>query len=249
MVEVGATNKTHAFDYERAITPDTAMLLKVHPSNYRMIGFTESVSKTDRDARRCGKTPDAPAAGEDRPELLVYEDQGSGALHAPDVFGEYAEPTVRESLAEGCDLVSFSGDKLLGGPQAGIVVGRKDYIDRLKKHPLARALRLDKMTLAALEATLRLYLDPEDALRRIPTLRMLTEDAETVRERAEALMAALAERVTLEQAHLEIVEETGAPAEDRFPCATSPRSACACASRPATRKAARSTSSATATCP
>ena len=116
---------------------------------------------------------------------------------------------MRESLAEGCDLVSFSGDKLLGGPQAGIVVGRKDYIDRLKKHPLARALRLDKMTLAALEATLRLYLDPEDALRRIPTLRMLTEDAETVRERAEALMAALTERVTPEQAHLEIVEETG----------------------------------------
>ena len=209
MVEVGATNKTHAFDYERAITPDTAMLLKVHPSNYRMIGFTESVSKTD--LRRIADAENArrAAAGEDRPELLVYEDQGSGAFMHLDVFGEYAEPTVRESLAEGCDLVSFSGDKLLGGPQAGIVVGRKDYIDRLKKHPLARALRLDKMTLAALEATLRLYLDPEDALRRIPTLRMLTEDAETVRERAEALMAALAERVTPGQAHLEIVEETG----------------------------------------
>ena len=209
MVEVGATNKTHAFDYERAITPDTAMLLKVHPSNYRMIGFTESVPKTD--LRRIADAENArrAAAGEDRPELLVYEDQGSGAFMHLDVFGEYAEPTVRESLAEGCDLVSFSGDKLLGGPQAGIVVGRKDYIDRLKKHPLARALRLDKMTLAALEATLRLYLDPEDALRRIPTLRMLTEDAETVRERAETLMAALAERVTPGQAHLEIVEETG----------------------------------------
>ena len=209
MVEVGATNKTHAFDYERAITPDTAMLLKVHPSNYRMIGFTESVSKTD--LRRIADTENArrSAAGGTYPEVLVYEDQGSGAFMHLDVFGEYAEPTVRESLAEGCDLVSFSGDKLLGGPQAGIVVGRKDYIDRLKKHPLARALRLDKMTLAALEATLRLYLDPEDALARIPTLRMLTEDAETVRERAEALMAALAERVMPEQAQLEIVEETG----------------------------------------
>ena len=209
MVEVGATNKTHAFDYERAITPDTAMLLKVHPSNYRMIGFTESVSKTD--LRRIADAENARRAAEGAatPELLVYEDQGSGALMRLDVFGEYAEPTVRESLAEGCDLVSFSGDKLLGGPQAGIVVGRKEYIDRLKKHPLARALRLDKMTLAALEATLRLYLDPEDALRRIPTLRMLTEDAETVRERAKALMAALAERVTPKQAQLEIVEETG----------------------------------------
>lgn len=209
MVEVGATNKTHASDYERAITPDTAMLLKVHPSNYRMIGFTESVSKTDLRHIADAENARRAAAGEDRPELLVYEDQGSGALMHLDVFGEYAEPTVRESLAEGCDLVSFSGDKLLGGPQAGIVVGRKDYINRLKKHPLARALRLDKMTLAALEATLRLYLDPEDALRRIPTLRMLTEDAETVRERAETLMAALAERVTPGQAHLEIVEETG----------------------------------------
>ncbi len=197
MVEVGATNKTHASDYERAITPDTAMLLKVHPSNYRMIGFTESVSKTDLRHIADAENARRAAAGEDRPELLVYEDQGSGAfIHLECVLGEYAEPTVRESLAEGCDLVSFSGDKLLGGPQAGIVVGRKDYIDRLKKHPLARALRLDKMTLAALEATLRLYLDPEDALRRIPTLRMLTEDVETMRERAEALMAALAERVT-----------------------------------------------------
>lgn len=190
MVEVGATNKTHAFDYERAITPDTAMLLKVHPSNYRMIGFTESVSE-DRPAthRRCGKRPTR-RRGRRPPRAARLRGSGSGAFMHLDVFGEYAEPTVRESLAEGCDLVSFSGDKLLGGPQAGIVVGRKDYIDRLKKHPLARALRLDKMTLAALEATLRLYLDPEDALRRIPTLRMLTEDAETVRERAEALMAA-----------------------------------------------------------
>ena len=158
-------------------------------------------------------------------------------------------PRCANRLPKDATWSASRATELLGGPQAGIVVGRKDYIDRLKKHPLARALRLDKMTLAALEATLRLYLDPEDALRRIPTLRMLTEDAETVRERAEALMVALAERVTPEQAHLEIVEETGAPAAVRFPCATSPRSACACVSQPATRKAARNTFSATATCP
>ncbi|WP_417751217.1 L-seryl-tRNA(Sec) selenium transferase [Senegalimassilia faecalis] len=209
MVEVGATNKTHAFDYERAITPDTAMLLKVHPSNYRMIGFTESVSKAD--LRRIADAENARrrAAGSCAPDVLVYEDQGSGAFLHLDVFGEYAEPTVRESLSGGCDLVSFSGDKLLGGPQAGIIVGKKAYIDRLKKHPLARAMRLDKMTLAALEATLRLYLDPQAALQQIPTLRMLTEDAGVVHERAEALMHALRKHVSARQAHLDIVEETG----------------------------------------
>lgn len=209
MVEVGTTNKTHPADYERALTPDTAMLLKVHPSNYRMIGFTESVSKTDLRRIADSENTRRHAAGLDVPDVLVYEDQGSGAFIHLDVFGEYAEPTVRESLQGGCDLVSFSGDKLLGGPQAGIVVGKKEYIDRLKKHPLARALRLDKMTLAALEATLRLYLDPEAALREIPTLRMLTEDATVVRERAEALMHALRKRVAPRQAHLSIVEETG----------------------------------------
>ena len=197
LVEVGATNRTHLSDYERAITPDTAMILKVHPSNYRIEGFHEEVGSREL------------AALAHKHGLLFYEDQGSGALLPDDILVRGGEETTPASVLAGLDLVSCSGDKLLGGPQAGIVVGRKDYIDRLKKHPLARALRLDKMTLAALEATLRLYLDPEDALRRIPTLRMLTEDVETVRERAEALMAALAERVTPGQAHLEIVEETG----------------------------------------
>ncbi len=215
MVEVGTTNKTHAVDYERAITDDTAMLLKVHPSNYRLVGFTESVSKSD--LRRIADTDNArrakrAAAGEEGAAVepvLVYEDQGSGAFMRLDVFGEYAEPTVRESLSAGCDLVSFSGDKLLGGPQAGIVVGRRELIDRLKKNPLARAMRLDKMTLAALEATLRIYLDPEEALKKIPTLRMLTEPAESVKERASALLHALRKKVTARQAHLEVVEETG----------------------------------------
>ena len=215
MVEVGTTNKTHAIDYERAITPDTAMLLKVHPSNYRLVGFTESVSKAElrriADAENARRRAAAEASGalEQARQLLVYEDQGSGAFMRLEVFGEYAEPTVRESLAAGCDLVSFSGDKLLGGPQAGIVVGRRELIERLKKNPLARAMRLDKMTLAALEATLRIYLEPDEALKKIPTLRMLTEPAEDVKERAKVLAHALRKQVTARQAHLEVVEETG----------------------------------------
>ena len=215
MVEVGTTNKTHAIDYERSITPDTSMLLKVHPSNYRLVGFTESVSKAElrriADAENARRRAAAEASGalEQAPQLLVYEDQGSGAFMRLEVFGEYAEPTVRESLAAGCDLVSFSGDKLLGGPQAGIVVGRRELIERLKKNPLARAMRLDKMTLAALEATLRIYLEPDEALKKIPTLRMLTEPAEDVKERATTLLHALRKQVTARQAHLEVVEETG----------------------------------------
>ena len=210
MVEVGATNKTHLSDYVRAVTPDTAMVLKVHPSNYRLIGFTESVAISELRSLADDENAAREQAGRTSSDkLLVYEDQGSGAFMRLTCFGDYAEPTVSESLQAGADLVSFSGDKLLGGPQAGIIVGSKPLIARLKKNPLARALRLDKMTLAALEATLRLYLNPENARREVPTLRMLTEDAETVRERAEALMAALAERVTPGQAQLEIVEETG----------------------------------------
>lgn len=198
MVEVGTTNKTHAVDYQRAITPETAMLLKVHPSNYRMIGFTESVS--------IGELREmADAANAER--MLVYEDQGSGAFLHLECFGAYAEPTVAHSLREGADLVSFSGDKLLGGPQAGIVVGSKELIDRLKANPLARAVRLDKMTIAALEATLRLYLDPEKARESIPTVRMLTEDASVVRARAHALADALSSAVSADAATFDVVEE------------------------------------------
>ena len=221
MVEVGTTNKTHVADYERALSPDTAMLLKVHPSNYRMVGFTESVSVKDlrqvadeENARRgaagaaAGDGAAAGGAASGTDGVLVYEDQGSGALMRLECFGDYAEPTVAESLRAGCDLVSFSGDKLLGGPQAGIVVGRRALIDRLKKNPLARALRLDKMTLAALEATLRIYLDPERALTAIPTLRMLTEPAESVRERAYALARALADAVPAACGTVDVIGET-----------------------------------------
>ena len=206
MVEVGATNKTHAADYERALTPDTAMLLKVHPSNYRIVGFSEQVGMRELRALADAENERRCAAGVED-EVLVYEDQGSGAFINLACFGAYAEPTVAESLRGGCDLVSFSGDKLLGGPQAGIVVGSKQLIDRLKKNPLARAMRLDKMTLAALEATLRLYLDPERALAAIPTLRMLSEPDGAVRERAERLADALRRAVPAGCACIEVVPE------------------------------------------
>jgi L-seryl-tRNA(Ser) seleniumtransferase len=182
MVEVGATNKTHLRDYEQAITAKTGLLLKVHSSNYRMVGFTEEVSLEELSA--LGRSRGVP----------VYEDQGSGVLIDLRPFGLPDEPTVRSSIEAGADLVSVSGDKLLGGPQAGILCGRRDIIERLKRHPLARALRLDKMTLAALEATLRLYLDPARALAEIPTLGMLTAPGDTVRTRAHALAARVSVR-------------------------------------------------------
>lgn len=208
MVEVGTTNKTHAYDYERAVTDDTAMLLKVHTSNYRLVGFTESVDA--REMRRIADEAQAArrAAGKPEGRILVYEDLGSGALLPLRQLGADAEPTAGEALRRGCDLVSFSGDKMLGGPQAGIVIGSAELIDRLKRNPLARALRLDKLTLAALEATLRLYLDPERARREIPTLRMLEAPASDMKTRAEALMQCISEKVAPTCARLEVVPTT-----------------------------------------
>lgn len=179
MVEVGATNKTHVRDYAAAITPKTGLLLKVHSSNFKVVGFTEEVDLVD-----------LVALGNSR-GIPVFEDQGSGVLLDLRPYGLPYEPTVGESIACGAPLVSCSGDKLLGGPQAGILCGSQEIISRLKRHPMARALRLDKMTLAALEVTLRTYLDPERALREIPTLRMITTPVETVRKRAEALASAI----------------------------------------------------------
>ena len=165
--EVGTTNRTRATDYEAAIGPDTAMLLRVHQSNFRIVGFTEQPGLEDL----------AQVAG--RHELVLVDDLGSGAL--VDVGDE---PTARSSLAADADLVCFSGDKLLGGPQAGIVVGRADLVEKLRRHPLQRALRADKLTLAALEATLAVAIDaPEE----IPVVRMLRESPETVRARATRL--------------------------------------------------------------
>ncbi len=167
LVEVGTTNRTRAADYERAIGPETALLLRVHQSNFRVVGFTELPSTEEL----------AAVAG--RHALPLVEDLGSGAL-----LPLHDEPQVRDALVAGADLVCFSGDKLLGGPQGGIVVGRAELVERLRRHPLQRALRADKLTLAALEGTLALYLDPERALREVPVLRMLAEPAEAIRTRA-----------------------------------------------------------------
>lgn len=207
MVEVGTTNKTHAFDYERAVTDDTAMLLKVHTSNYRLIGFTESVDA--HEMRRIADDAQAArrAAGKPARRIFVYEDLGSGALLPLEQLGANAEPTAGEALRAGCDLVSFSGDKMLGGPQAGIIIGSAELIGRLKKNPLARALRLDKMTLAALEATLRLYLDPERARAEIPTLRMLEAPAAAVEEQARTLCDRIAAALPQGCATLDVVPE------------------------------------------
>ncbi len=192
MVEVGTTNKTHLTDYENAVTDRTGLLLKVHSSNFRVVGFTEEVSVAE--LVELGSARGIP----------VFEDQGSGVLLDLRAYGLPYEPTVGESIAAGAQLVSCSGDKLLGGPQAGILVGTWDVIQRLKKHPMARAVRLDKMTLAALETTLRAYLDPERALREIPTLRMLTSSQEEIghcaSEIAERLRAALGDAATVDTA-------------------------------------------------
>ncbi|MCE5191665.1 MAG: L-seryl-tRNA(Sec) selenium transferase, partial [Actinomycetia bacterium] len=179
MVEVGTTNKTHLSDYEAAITPATGLLLKVHTSNYRVVGFTEEVSLADL----------VVLGG--RHGIPVMEDQGSGVLVDVRAWGLPYEPTVAASIAAGVDVVTCSGDKLLGGPQAGIIAGKWHVVSALKKHPLARAVRLDKMTLAALEATLRLYLDEERAQREIPTLAMLSARKEVMAERAVRLADAI----------------------------------------------------------
>ena len=173
LVEVGTTNRTRAADYEQAMRPETALILRVHQSNFRVVGFTELPSLADL------------AEVARRHQLPLIDDLGSGAL-----VDLADEPTVRASLAAGADLVCISGDKLLGGPQAGIVVGRTELVEKLRRHPLHRALRIDKLGLAALEGTLQLYLDPARALREVPVLRMLREDAALVRARAERLAEA-----------------------------------------------------------
>jgi len=177
--EVGTTNKTHLADYQEAITDRTALLLKVHTSNYRILGFTEAVPR--RALVELGAASHLP----------VMEDLGSGNLIDLGRYGLDQEPTVSEVIRAGVDIVTFSGDKLLGGPQAGLIVGKKRYVEVLKRHPLNRAVRIDKMTLAALEATLRHYLDPDAAVREIPTLRMLTAPLAQVNRRAQRLLRQL----------------------------------------------------------
>lgn len=173
--EVGTTNRTHLQDYENALDDNTALMLKVHRSNYSVIGFTAEVSL--KELVELGTKHGLP----------VMEDLGSGTFIDFSKYGLAKEPTVQESVTAGVDLVTFSGDKLLGGPQAGIIVGQKQIVDRIKQNPLARALRIDKMTLAALETTLRLYRDEDQAIRLIPTLRMLTMDSNELANRANRL--------------------------------------------------------------
>ena len=207
MVEVGTTNKTHVCDYENCINDNTAMLLKVHPSNYRMEGFVEDVSIKDLQKLATAENKRRKEAGDAKNKVIVYEDQGSGVLIEDEFFKRNGEHTITEALKLGVDLVSFSGDKLLGGPQAGIIVGKKELVERLKKNPLARALRLDKMTLAALEATLRTYLNEDEARQKIPTLRMLTEDAKVVKKRADKLKKALETEIAPDKVAFEVVKE------------------------------------------
>lgn len=193
--EVGTTNKTHLRDYREAIGEATGLLLRVHTSNYRIVGFTAAVSAAE-------------LVGLGREHgLPVLEDLGSGMLLDLSPFGLPREPTVAEAVAAGVDVVTFSGDKLLGGPQAGLIVGRREAVEKIRRHPLARAVRSDKLTLAALEATLRLYLDPQRALAEIPVLRMLAASTAELRSRSRRLARRLADAVG-EAARIEVVAET-----------------------------------------
>jgi L-seryl-tRNA(Ser) seleniumtransferase len=198
LVEVGTTNRTRAADYEQAIGPDTALLLRVHQSNFRVVGFEERPRLEEV------------AAIAQRHGFPLVDDLGSGAIAPVE-----AEPTARESLAAGADLVCFSGDKLLGGPQAGIVVGKAELIEPLRRHPLQRALRIDKLSLAALEGTLLLHLEAPE---RIPVLRTLAQETATVRARAERLAAATGG---------EIEETVGRVGGGALPLAELPSFACA----------------------
>ncbi len=183
LVEVGATNRTHLYDYNNAITEETSMLLRVHTSNFRLIGFTSDVP------------PEEIVALAREKDFLTMEDLGSGSLVDLSQYGFPKEPTVQELVKAGVDVVTFSGDKLLGGPQAGIIVGSRDVIERIKKNPMNRALRIDKFTLASLEVILRYYYDIPRALKEVPTLRMLTEDNKVLKKRAQSLLRRIKSKI------------------------------------------------------
>jgi L-seryl-tRNA(Ser) seleniumtransferase len=200
--EVGTTNRTHKKDYENAVNDNTALLLKVHRSNYSVIGFTSEVSL--KELVELGNRHSRP----------VMEDLGSGTFIDFSKYGLVKEPTVQESVAAGADVVTFSGDKLLGGPQAGIIVGKKHHLEQIKKNPLARALRIDKLTLAALEATFCLYRDEAKAVRRIPTLRMLTMDINEIEQKALKLMENL-KKLDTSRLRIDLIELFSKPAAER----------------------------------
>jgi L-seryl-tRNA(Ser) seleniumtransferase len=196
LVEVGTTNRTRLSDYAAALTERTGLILRCHPSNFAILGFTEAAP-----------TPDLVALGREH-GIPVMDDQGSGALISPSLLGLGSGTSLLpESIAAGCDIVTASGDKLLGGPQAGLVLGRQEAIARITRHPLARALRVDKLTLAALEATLRLYRDPGRALREIPTLRYLARQEPELRHLAQRLRAKLRAVLPAERFQITLMPE------------------------------------------
>lgn len=223
LVEVGTTNRTHPHDYERAIGERTALLIKVHTSNYMVQGFTSSVDEATL-ARI------AHAKG-----LPLASDLGAGSLVDLAEYGLPREPTPQDKIAAGCDVVTFSGDKLLGGPQAGLVVGTRDAVARIRRFPMKRALRMSKLPLAALEATLMLYLRPERLARDLPTLRLLTRPVREMRELAIALQPALA-AVVAPRFTVEVVEMLGQIGSGSLPVERLPSSGLAIA--PAQRKGA-----------
>ena len=204
LVEVGATNRTHLRDYETAIGPETALLLKVHQSNYQIVGFTKEVTLAE--LVELGRKYDLP----------VMEDLGSGCFIDFSRYGLKKEPTVQEVLAQGADLVTFSGDKLLGGPQAGIILGRREIIESVKKNPLNRAMRIDKLTLLALEQTLRIYRNEQEAVQEIPTLRMIFQSYKTVAGKADRLIGLIG-KLRTKNFSMQLVDGTSRPGGGALP--------------------------------
>ena len=196
--EIGTTNKTHLSDYENAIDENTAALFKVHQSNFKILGFTEAVSSFELKSLK------------EKYNIPIIEDLGSGVLIDLSKYGLSHEPTVQECIKNGVDIVSFSGDKLLGGVQAGIIVGKKEYIEKMKKNQLTRALRVDKFTLSALEAVFSYYIDEELAISKIPTLNMLTIKIEKLYDKAQKLIEYLGENNEFSYAIIDIDSEVGA---------------------------------------
>jgi L-seryl-tRNA(Ser) seleniumtransferase len=191
--EIGTTNKTHLYDYKNAINDNTGLILKVHQSNYRITGFTEDVSIKDL------------MTLSEKYHLPLMYDLGSGCMVDLKPYGIYSEPTVQEIVNSNAHIVTFSGDKLLGGPQGGIIVGKKEHIERIQKNPLTRAVRIDKLTLAAFEATLMEYIDEDKVIENIPTLKMLLQKPETIRERAKKIASAL--KRLIKDAEIKVIED------------------------------------------
>ncbi len=194
--EVGTTNKTHLRDYENAISENTGLLMKVHQSNFRTIGFTKQVEIEE--LVTIGRKHNIP----------VMFDLGSGCLIDLKPYGIYIEPSVQEIVKSGCDIITFSGDKLLGGPQAGVIAGRTEFIDKISKNPLMRAVRIDKLTLSAFEAVMMRYLDEEKAKKGIPTLSMLLQDVSEIRARAKKIAARLKKQITEDVAAILVIEDS-----------------------------------------